>query len=209
MRAAPPRPGRITTSAERMREFADDQQKKLREDAAGRRTQRCAAITKTYRYLFYPSADGPKDAAFCAADRAAAGQGDTNRPGPSRIVRLPTLDLEGAHQRRQPLPAAYVRGQGVGPQPGRHEHRRPPAKRLPAVACHCCSTSTSCSAPSRTASRRASGFHYNRATNGRTADSPPTFWEIGDHTRFMHRQRRNVCNCASKEMAAASANAWR
>src|SRR5690606_37948258 len=80
---------RITTSAERMREFADDQQKKLREMRQVAELNVRVAITKTYRYLFYPSADGPKDAAFLRRETVPPqGQGDTNPDQVNVIVRL-------------------------------------------------------------------------------------------------------------------------
>lgn len=58
---------RITGSSERMREFNDDHQRKLREMKQTAELNVRIAITKTYRYLFYPTSDAPKTTPSSAA----------------------------------------------------------------------------------------------------------------------------------------------
>lgn len=101
---------RITSSAERMREFNEDHQKKLREMRQAAELTVRVAITKAYRYLFYPTADAPKEAAFLRRESVPAqGQGDTNIDHTNVIVRL-LHNLEKVRTGDDnPLPGAYVK----------------------------------------------------------------------------------------------------
>ncbi|MCB9118705.1 MAG: ATP-binding protein [Caldilinea sp.] len=177
---------RITTSAERMREFADDQQKKLREMRQAAELNVRVAITKTYRYLFYPSADGPKDAAFLRRETVPPqGQGDTNPDQVNVIVRL-LHNLEKVRTSDDnPLPAAYVKGKAWDRNQvdmSTEDLRKAFARKvgLPLLL-----DVNQLQRTIENGVKTRQWIYYNtRDEWAYDEDSPPTFWEIGDHTRL-------------------------
>lgn len=101
---------RITGSSERMREFNDDHQKKLREMRQTAELSVRIAITKTYRYLFYPTSDAPKSHAFLRRETVPPqGQGDTNLDQTNVVVRVLHNLQKVRTSDDNPLPAAYLK----------------------------------------------------------------------------------------------------
>ena len=101
---------RITGSSERMREFSNDHQRKLREMKQAAELNVRVAITKTYRYLFYPTADAPKDGAFLRRENVTPqGQGDVNVDQTNVVVRLLHNLQKVRTSDDNPLPAAFVK----------------------------------------------------------------------------------------------------
>ncbi len=80
---------RITDRPERMREFNEEHQKKLRKMGEAAELEVRIAITKTYRYLFYPTSDAPKGDAFLRRETVPPqDQGDTDIDQTNVIVRV-------------------------------------------------------------------------------------------------------------------------
>lgn len=100
---------RITGSADRMREFNDEHQKKLRKMGEAAELDVRVAITKAYRYLFYPAADAPRDqASLRRGSVPPQDQGDTNVDQTNVVVKV-LRDLRKALTADESaLAAAYV-----------------------------------------------------------------------------------------------------
>jgi hypothetical protein len=80
---------RITGNPERMREFNEEHQKKLRKMGEAAELQVRVAITKAYRFLFYPSADALKTHAYLRRETVPPqDQGDTDVDQTNVIVRV-------------------------------------------------------------------------------------------------------------------------
>lgn len=177
---------RITGSADRMREFADDQQKKLREMKQAAELNVRVAITKTYRYLFYPAPDGPKEAGFLRRETVPPqGQGDTNPDQVNVIVRL-LHNLEKVRTSDDnPLPAAYVKGKAWDRnqvEMSTEELRKAFARKvsLPLLL-----DVNQLQRTIENGVKTRQWLYYNtRDEWAYDEDSPPTFWEVGDHTRL-------------------------
>ena len=100
---------RITERPERMREFNEEYQKKLRKMGEAAELEVRVAITKAYRFLFYPTADAPKSHAFLRRETVPPqDQGDTDIDQTNVIVRV----LHNLRQVRtaddSPPPARYL-----------------------------------------------------------------------------------------------------
>ncbi len=100
---------RITGSSDRMREFHKEHQKKLKEMGQAAELDVRVAITKSYRYLFYPTGDAPKSQAFLRRETAPPqDQGDTDVDQTNVVVRV----LHNLQKVRtaddDPLPAQYL-----------------------------------------------------------------------------------------------------
>lgn len=81
--------GRITGSAQRMQEFHKEHQKELRKMGEVAELEVRVAITKAYRYLFYPSADAPKGDGFLHRETMPPqDQGDTDQDQTNVVVRV-------------------------------------------------------------------------------------------------------------------------
>jgi len=101
---------RITGSSERMREFTQDHQKKLREMKQSAELNVRVAITKAYRYLFYPSGDGSKQYAFLKRETVPPqGQGDTNIDQTNVVVKVLHALQKVRLSDDSPLSGAYVK----------------------------------------------------------------------------------------------------
>lgn len=100
---------RITGSADRMREFHKDHQKKLKEMGQSAELDVRVAITKAYRYLFYPTGDAPQAQAYLRRETVPPqDQGDTDVDQTNVVVRV----LHNLKKVRtvddDPLPAQYL-----------------------------------------------------------------------------------------------------
>lgn len=101
---------RITSSAERMREFNEDYQKKLRKMGEATELDVRVAITKAYRYLFYPSGDAPASQANLRRETLPPqSQGETKQDQTNVVINL----LHSLKKIRKaddtPLSGAYVK----------------------------------------------------------------------------------------------------
>lgn len=100
---------RITDRPERMREFNEDHQKKLRKMGEAAELDVRIAITKAYRYLFYPTGDAPKADAYLRRETLPPqDQGDTDIDQTNVIVRV-LRNLQKVRTADDgPLPAQYL-----------------------------------------------------------------------------------------------------
>ena len=81
--------GRITGSAQRMQEFHKEHQKELRKMGEAAELEVRVAITKAYRYLFYPTADAPKSHSYLRRETMPPqDQGDTDQDQTNVVVRV-------------------------------------------------------------------------------------------------------------------------
>lgn len=100
---------RITGSSDRMREFHPEHQKKLKEMGQAAELDVRVAITKAYRYLFYPTGDASKAHAYLRRETVPPqDQGDTDTDQTNVVVRV----LHNLQKVRtvddDPLPAQYL-----------------------------------------------------------------------------------------------------
>jgi hypothetical protein len=101
---------RITDSVERMRQFNEDNQKKLRKLKGTTELDVRVAITKTYKFLFYPSSDAPKENTYLRREMVPPQeQGETNTDQTNVVVKV--LDnLQKVRKADDPLlPAAFIK----------------------------------------------------------------------------------------------------
>jgi hypothetical protein len=81
--------GRITGNAQRMQEFHKEHQKELRKMGEAAELQVRLAITKAYRYLFYPTGDAPKSQSYLRRETMPPqDQGDTDQDQTNVAVRV-------------------------------------------------------------------------------------------------------------------------
>ena len=102
--------GRITGDAERMGEFHEEQRKKLKKMGEAAELDVRVAITKAYRYLYYPSADAPqKHSNLNRETLPAQDQGEVNQDQSNVVLRV-LKQLQKVLTADDPtLPAAFVR----------------------------------------------------------------------------------------------------
>jgi hypothetical protein len=177
---------RITGSGERMREFNEDHQKKLREMKQTAELNVRVAITKAYRYLFYPTGDAPKDQAFLQRETVPPqGQGDTNIDQTNVVVRVLHNLQKVRTSDDNPLPAAYLKTKAWDRnqvEMSSEELRRAFARKvsLPLLL--------DVNQLQRTIENgvktRQWVYYDTRDEWAYDHESPPTFWEISDHTRL-------------------------
>lgn len=80
---------RITGNAQRMQEFHKEHQKELRKMGEAAELEVRIAITKAYRYLFYPSSDAPKSHSYLRRETMPPqDQGDTDQDQTNVVVRV-------------------------------------------------------------------------------------------------------------------------
>lgn len=102
--------GRIVTDADRMREFSEEQRKKLKnmQDAAELDVR--IAITKAYRYLYYPSTDSPRGAGGLARELLPAqDQGDIEKDQSAVVLRVLKQLQKVLTADDAAMPAQYVK----------------------------------------------------------------------------------------------------
>ena len=177
---------RITGSSERMREFNDDHQKKLREMKQTAELNVRIAITKAYRYLFYPTNDALKSHAFLRRETVPPqGQGDTNIDQTNVVVRvLHSLQKIRASD-DDPLSGAYVKAKAWDKnqvEMSSEELRRAFARKvgLPILL----DVNQLQRSIENGVKTRVWVYYDTRDDWAYDHESPPTFWEISDHTRL-------------------------
>lgn len=126
--------GRIAGDPDRMQPFTEEQKKKLRQMQDSAELELRVAITRTYRYLYYPSADAPRAAAGLAREALPAqDQGDVRSDQSTVVLRvLRQIDKVRTADDAQ-MPAQYVKARAwdVGQaQMTTEDLRRAFAKRL-------------------------------------------------------------------------------
>jgi len=102
--------GRITGDAERMAEFHEEQRKKLKKMGEAAELDVRVAITKAYKYLYYPSADAPQKHSNLARETLPAqDQGEVNQDQSNVVLRV-LKQLQKVLTADDPtLPAAFVK----------------------------------------------------------------------------------------------------
>jgi len=81
--------GRIVNDADRMREFSEEQRKKLKNMQDGAELEVRIAVTKAYRHLYYPSTDSPRGAGGLAHELLPAqDQGDIEKDQSVVVLRM-------------------------------------------------------------------------------------------------------------------------
>lgn len=81
--------GRITGDAERLAEFHEEQRKKLKKMGEAAELEVRVAITKAYRYLYYPSADAPQKHSNLARETLPPqDQGEVNQDQSNVVLRV-------------------------------------------------------------------------------------------------------------------------
>jgi hypothetical protein len=188
---------RITGSTERMRSFNDEQQKKLREMKQDTELQVRIAITRAYRYLFYPSADAPKSHAFLQRETVPPqAQGDTNIDQTNVLVRI-LHALNKVHTADDnPLSAKYLKARAWDRQQSEmstEDLRRAFARK---VALPILLDVTQMRKTIENGIKTGEWLYYDtRDEWAYDADSPPTAWEISEQTRLFlpeEAARRNL-----------------
>jgi hypothetical protein len=102
--------GRIVGDAERMAEFTKEQKDKLRSERDTAELDVRVAITKAYRYLYYPSSDAPKpDANLRRETLPAQDQGDVEKDQTNVILRVLRALKKMLTADDDPLSAMYVK----------------------------------------------------------------------------------------------------
>lgn len=101
---------RIVGDADRMRDFTDDQRKKLRAMQDTAELDVRIAITRAYRHLYYPSADAPQAAEGLAHEvLPPQDQGDIDKDQSVAVLRV-LKQLQKVLTADEPaMPAAYVK----------------------------------------------------------------------------------------------------
>lgn len=107
---------RIASDADRMAEFTDDQRKKIKSMQDASELDVRIAITRAYRWLYYPSMDAPKDSEGLAREMLPAqDQGDVEKDQ-SLIVLKVLRQLEKVITADDnAMPAAYVKAKAWTP----------------------------------------------------------------------------------------------
>ena len=102
--------GRITGDAERMAEFHKEQRKKLKKMGEAAELDARVAITKAYKYLYYPSADAPQKHSNLARETLPPqDQGEVNQDQSNVVLRV-LKQLQKVLTADDPtLPAAFVK----------------------------------------------------------------------------------------------------
>jgi hypothetical protein len=101
---------RITNDPQRMGEFFDEQRRKLQEMAKSIELDVRVAITKAYRWLFYPSAEAPQQHANLAREQLPPqDQGDVNQDQSAVVLRVLKQLEKVLTNDSATLPAQYVK----------------------------------------------------------------------------------------------------
>lgn len=102
--------GRIIGDAERLSEFHEEQRKKLKKMGEAAELEVRVAITKAYKYLYYPSADAPqKHSNLTCETLPAQDQGEVNQDQSNVVLRV-LKQLQKVLTADDPtLPAAFVK----------------------------------------------------------------------------------------------------
>ena len=102
--------GRITGDAERMGEFHEEQRKKLKKMGEAAELDVRVAVTKAYKYLYYPSADAPqKHSNLSRETLPAQDQGEVNQDQSNVVLRVLKQLQKVLTADDSTLPAAFVK----------------------------------------------------------------------------------------------------
>ncbi len=102
--------GRITGDAERMAEFHEEQRTKLKKMGEAAELDVRVAITKAYKYLYYPSADAPqKHSNLSRETLPAQDQGEVNQDQSNVVLRVLKQLQKVLTADDATLPAAFVK----------------------------------------------------------------------------------------------------
>jgi len=102
--------GRIVGDADRMREFSDEQKKKLKGMKDSSELDVRIAVTRAYRHLFYPTADAPKAGGGLARESIPAqDQGEVEKDQTAALIRVLKQLQKVLTADDEPLSAAYVK----------------------------------------------------------------------------------------------------
>jgi len=108
--------GRIVGDADRMGEFNKEQRDELKKAQEAAELDVRVAITKAYRYLYYPSSDALKSAAFLRRETLPAqDQGDVEKDQTNVILRVLRLMNKVLTADDEVLSAMYVKSKGWEP----------------------------------------------------------------------------------------------
>lgn len=101
---------RITSNVERMREFHKEHQTQLKKMGEAAELEVRVAITRTYRYLFYPTSDAPKRHSFLRRETLPPqNQGDTDTDQTNVVVKV-LRDLQKVRTADDPvLSGQYIK----------------------------------------------------------------------------------------------------
>jgi len=101
---------RIVGDADRMREFSEEQKKKLKGMKDSSELDVRIAITRGYRHLFYPTADAPKAAGGLSRESIPAqDQGEIEKDQTAALIRVLKQLSKVLTADDEPLSAAYVK----------------------------------------------------------------------------------------------------
>lgn len=102
--------GRIVSDAGRMAEFNDEQKKSLKKMYEATELDVRVAITKAYRYLYYPASDAPKTHAYLKRETLPAQeQGDMEKDQSNVVLRVLRALKKAQTADEDPMPALYVK----------------------------------------------------------------------------------------------------
>lgn len=102
--------GRIVGDPTRMQEFNEEQRKRLKKMAEAAELQVRVAITKTYKYLYYPSAEAPQSHSNLARETLPPqDQGEVNQDQTNIILRVLKQLQKVLTADEATLPAAFVK----------------------------------------------------------------------------------------------------
>jgi hypothetical protein len=100
---------RITNDPQRMGEFFEEQRRKLQEMAKSIELDVRVAITKTYRWLYYPSAEAQQHANLAREQLPPQDQGDVNQDQSAVVLRVLKQLEKVLTNDSSTLPAQYVK----------------------------------------------------------------------------------------------------
>lgn len=101
---------RILADSERLKDLYEEQRQKLKNMGESAELEVRVAITKTYRWLYYPSADAPQTHEYLACEQLQPQeQADTKQDQGEVILRVLKALEKVLTQDTQPLSAKYVR----------------------------------------------------------------------------------------------------
>lgn len=177
---------RITGNSDRMREFHEEHQKKLRKMGEAAELEVRVAITKAYRFLFYPAADALKSHAYLRRETVPPqDQGDTDVDQTNVIVRV----LHNLQKVRMaddgPLPAQFLMAKAWDKNQTdltTEDLRRAFARRigLPILL----DVNLLRGSIDNGVKTKVWLYYDAREEFAYDHDSPPTHWQIGEHTRL-------------------------
>jgi hypothetical protein len=176
--------GRITGDAGRMAEFNDEQKKTLKKMQEAAELDVRVAITKTYRYVYYPTADAPKSQAFLRRETLPAqDQGEIDKDQTTVILRVLKSLKKVLTADDDLLSAAYVRSKAWDQQQvsmTTEELRKAFARK---IGMRMLLDAGQLKKTIQNGVQLGTWVYYDAAEQfGYDKDSPPPLWQIGDES---------------------------